>query len=178
MKFDVPLRNRNAKQVAKWAATSLTIACSICCVVPPSLASAGEKQLSLSPQAFAQIVADDITVRQALVTADFTRSIYSEACTFTDEVDTYKIDQYVSGTKALFNAQRSHVDLVGSVSASSDMASFNFNEKLTFNLPLNPYVLLTGRVELRRGPDGLVETSREFWDEKPLAVISTVKFDL
>ena len=65
-------------------------------------------------------MSDDITIRQALITADFTRSVYSESCQFKDEIDTYPIDDYVRGTKLLFNAGLSHVELTSPVSSVRD----------------------------------------------------------
>ena len=140
------------------------------------LNAASAKLINLEPAAMAKIVAGDITDRQALITADFTRDIYSEKCTFQDEIDTYPIDKYVSGTKALFNKDKSHVDLVGDVVATSESVDFKFSEVLAFNIPFNPSVFLTGRVKLSRGDDGLVTSSREFWDQSVPAVLSTVKF--
>lgn len=134
------------------------------------------KMINLKPTEIATIVASDITDRQALITADFTRDIYSEKCTFQDEIDTYPIDKYVSGTKALFNKDKSHVELVGDVISTSESVDFRFSEVLAFNIPFNPRVSLTGKVKLSRGPDGLIVSSREFWDQSVPAVLSTVKF--
>ena len=78
------------------------------------------KQFNLPPSEVEKIVADDINSRQALITADFTRSIYSESCRFQDEIDVYPIDDYVRGTKLLFNPALSHVDLIGPVTTVSD----------------------------------------------------------
>jgi hypothetical protein len=94
-----------------------------------------------------------------LITADFTRDLYSEKCTFQDEIDIYPIDKYITGTKALFNSELSHVDLIGNVefaqnNIGSTIYSFKFKELLTFNIPFNPYVYLTGKVELKRSLDG------------------------
>ena len=138
--------------------------------------AASSKLVNLEPAAIVKIVAADITDRQALITADFTRDIYSEKCSFQDEIDTYPIDKYVSGTKALFNKDKSHVDLVGDVVATSDSVDFKFSEILAFNIPFNPSVFLTGRVKLSRGEDGLITSSREFWDQSVPVVLSTVKF--
>lgn len=140
----------------------------------PNVASS--KMLNLKPAEMAVIVASDITDRQALITADFTRDIYSEKCTFQDEIDTYPIDKYISGTKALFNKEKSHVELVGDVSGTTESVDFKFSEVLAFNIPFNPSLTLTGRVKLSRGSDGLIVTSREFWDQSVPAVLSTIKF--
>lgn len=138
--------------------------------------TASSKSTNLQPSSIATIVAADITERQALITADFTRDIYSESCTFQDEIDTYPIDKYVSGTKALFNKDKSHVDLVGDVIATPESVEFRFSEVLAFNVPFNPRVSLTGKVKLTRGSDGLIVSSREFWDQSVPAVLATVKF--
>lgn len=143
---------------------------------PPVGGEVPSKQLNLDKTTIAKIVGEDITLRQALVTADFTRSIYSEDCKFQDEIDTYPIDKYIQGTKALFNADKSHVDLDGPVVVEGTTVSFPFKEKLTFNLPFNPYVYLTGHVDLTRGQDGLIAYSREHWDQSVAEVISHVKF--
>ena len=140
------------------------------------------KKPLLNDKEYAKIISNDISQRQALITADFTRDLYSEKCTFQDEIDIYPIDKYITGTKALFNSELSHVDLIGNVefaqnNIGSTIYSFKFKELLTFNIPFNPYVYLTGKVELKRSPDGLIETSREYWDEKPITVISKVKFN-
>jgi hypothetical protein len=151
---------------------------------PHSSGASGIKQCHLPASAITKIVGEDITVRQALITADFTRSIYSESATFQDEIDTYEIDKYVTGTKALFDADQSHVDLVGDVSVTGSdtvegVVSFRFKETLAFNVPLlknKPKVRLTGRVELQRDSQGLVEKSREFWDQDVGTVLRTAFF--
>jgi hypothetical protein len=86
--------------------------------------AATTKLTNLEPSEMVKIVAGDISDRQALITADFTRDIYSETATFQDEIDTYPMDKYVSGTKALFNKDKSHVDLVGEVTASAEGVDF------------------------------------------------------
>lgn len=52
---------------------------------PASAAYADEKQRNLPPATLAQIVTEDITQRQFLVSGRLTRSIYDESCTFQDE---------------------------------------------------------------------------------------------
>jgi hypothetical protein len=130
----------------------------------------------ISDSAIARIVADDVRVRQALVTADFTPSIYDPSCKFQDEMDTYNYRDYVKGTKLLFNPQKSHVDLVGDVTATPTLVQFQFKEYLSFNLPFNPVLSLSGRVELTRGTDGKIVYSREFWDQPIAQILSSVKF--
>ena len=126
-------------------------------VADNAAAIANSKLTNLPSAEIAKIVASDITDRQALITADFTRAIYSEGASFQDEIDTYPIDKYVAGTKALFNAAKSHVDLVGPVEASDEEVNFRFQETLAFNVPfIQPKVSLSGRVKLTRGDGGLI----------------------
>ena len=140
-------------------------------------ADSTKKLSNLTPTEISKIVAADITERQALITADFTRLIYSEKATFQDEIDIYPIDKYVTGTKALFNAANSHVDLVGTVTATPAEVNFRFQETLAFNVPFNPKVTLSGRVVLTRDEnDGLVTASREYWDQSVNDVLKTVTF--
>ena len=140
-------------------------------------ADTSSKLINLSPTEISKIVAEDITERQALITADFTRRLYSEKATFQDEIDIYPIDKYVTGTKALFNAANSHVDLVGTVTATPTEVNFRFKETLAFNVPFNPKVSLSGRVVLTRDEsDGLVTASREYWDQSVTDVLKTVTF--
>jgi hypothetical protein len=135
------------------------------------------KQINLSPTEISKIVETDISDRQALITADFTRSIYSNKATFQDEIDIYPIEKYQTGTKALFNAANSHVDLVGKVTATPTEVNFRFKETLAFNIPFNPKVTLSGRVVLTRDEnDGLVIASREYWDQSVNNVLKTVTF--
>ena len=146
-------------------------------VIPVIATSYAEKLTNLPSAEIAKIVSEDITDRQALVTAAFTRAIYNENCLFQDEIDTYPMDKYVKGTSALFNAATSHVRLVGDVTATADEVSFKFQETLVFNIPFQPKVQLSGKVKLSRGKDGLIEYSREFWDKTPGDVLKTVTFN-
>ena len=134
----------------------------------PAPAVADEpKQRGLSPSEIAKVVEEDITARQFLVSGVLTRSIYDEACTFTDAIDEYTLDKWVKGTGALFLASRSHVDIVpGSLTASASEVRFRFDETLCFNLPvLKPIVPLTGELVLTRDPQsGLITSYLEKWD--------------
>ena len=135
------------------------------------------KLRSMPADRIAKIVEEDITVRQALITADFTREIYDESCTFKDEVDTYPINKYIVGTKALFVPEKSKVQLTSPVEVTDEKIAFKFKETLTFNIPiLSPSVDLQGNVELFRGPDGLISRSVEHWDSPPLQVISKARY--
>ena len=140
-------------------------------------AAAEPKQAKLPAAVLAKIVTADVTERQFLATADFTRSLYDESATFTDEIDTYTIDKFIKGTKKLFVAERSRVDLDGPVTVDDGKAEFKFKETLCFNLPfVKPTVFVSGRVVLTRDPaSGLFTAYREYWDQTPNEVIRKAK---
>ena len=110
------------------------------------------KKRNIDERELLRIVGEDITIRQALVTADFTRALYDENCKFQDEIDTYPLDKYVKKTKVVFDGQKSLVGLAGPVKLdrTKNIISYPFIAKLTFNIFLSPYVYVTGRVELTR----------------------------
>lgn len=165
----------------RFSASIVSISLSFSPLATNALDLIEPKQLNLPAQQISKIVSEDITKRQALATASFTRSIYSEKCTFTDEIDTYDLPSYVKGTSALFDSMKSHVDLVGDVEADDNLISFKFKETLAFNIPFKPKVALSGKVELKRAPrgsseGGLIISSREFWDQSVGEVLKTVSF--
>jgi len=134
-------------------------------------------QLRLSDDELYRIVKGDIIDRQFLVSAVVTRSIYTDDCTFTDEIDTYPIDKWVKGTQALFVASGSHIDLVGDVKVTDTEVEFRFDETLMFNVPFRPVVPLTGRVVMQRDPmSGLITSYREYWDQDIGTVLKSTKF--
>eukprot|EP00439_Symbiodinium_sp_Y106_P036938 s400_g4.t1 len=114
-----------------------------------ALAGAGDgKRRNLDASEVAKIVRDDLVARQFLATADFSPEIYDEACTFTDEIDTYQKDKFIKGTKG------------------GKMLQFRFQESLAFNFPIiHPKVTLSGTCTLTRGEDGLIVAYREKWDQ-------------
>ncbi|CAE7493381.1 unnamed protein product [Symbiodinium sp. CCMP2592] len=134
-----------------------------------ALAGAGDsKRRNLDASEVAKIVREDLVARQFLATADFSPEIYDEACTFTDEIDTYQKDKFIKGTKALFVASESNVQLVGDVDVldSGKKLQFRFQESLAFNFPIiHPKVTLSGTCTLTRGEDGLIVAYREKWDQ-------------
>jgi hypothetical protein len=140
------------------------------------------KQRNLPDQEILKIIEEDLSKRQALNTADFTRSIYSEDCLFQDEISTYPLPEYIRGTKALFSPLESHTDLIGSVFIETDASnhrfvSASFKEKLAFNLPLiQPKVTLSGRLKLSLNNENLIVYSREYWNENVWKVLSTATF--
>lgn len=139
------------------------------------------KQLNLADREITAIIEEDITQRQALNTADFTRDIYDESCRFQDEIDIYPLDQYVKGTKSLFNARKSHVDLTSPITIDQEnphLIRFQFKEDLAFNFPiLQPIVTLSGKVTLERDEKtGLIIYSREQWDQSIKDILATTHF--
>jgi hypothetical protein len=125
------------------------------------------KRTNLSPQALADIVRADVAERKFLATGELTRAVYSESCVFVDEIDTYALDKWISGTGRLFDGASSSVSLVGgAVATSPTRLSFRFDEVLQFNVPFRPRSHLTGTVTLTRDPgDGLITEYRERWDQ-------------
>lgn len=138
-----------------------------------------EKQKNLSDEEVKKIVTADVVERSFLVSADLTRSIYDESSIFTDEIDSYTIEKWVKGTKALFVAEGSRVNLVGDVEVTPEKVEFRFDEDLMFRIPFRPVVSLTGRVVLTRDKNtGLITDYREFWDQSVASVLKTAKFNL
>ena len=81
------------------------------------------------------------------------------------EIDTYDLESYVRGTGLLFDGARSDFKLIGDLSFEGNVISYRFDEILSFKIPLQPRSRVSGRVELTRGDDGLIEKYREFWDQ-------------
>ena len=137
-----------------------------------------KKQIGISNEELAKIIVQDIQDNQFMVRADLTRSIYDEKATFTDEIDTYQLDAWIQGTKRLFVANQSHVDLVpNSLQVNVTEATFLFTEFLTFNIPfLLPKVYLSGKVILKRDPTtGLITSYQEQWDQDVNTVLLSAK---
>lgn len=113
-----------------------------------------------------------------MVRADLTRSVYDESATFIDEIDTYQMDAWIKGTKRLFVADKSQVEIVPDTLQVTDQeATFNFTEYLTFNIPLlQPRVYLSGKVVLKRDPKtGLITSYQEKWDQDVNTVLLSAK---
>ncbi|GAX22967.1 hypothetical protein FisN_15Hh138 [Fistulifera solaris] len=140
----------------------------------PSFANASER---ISDKELREIVKADILERQFLVTGQITRSIYLPTATFTDEIDTYKLDQWVKGTAKLFVGEQSNVRLIGDVDVSADEVKFRFDEDLMFRIPFRPIVSLSGTVVLARdATTGLISSYREIWDQDVATVLKSAKF--
>lgn len=136
------------------------------------------KLLNLSIEELKQIVYHDIQDGKFLTTGKLTRQIYDEEATFTDEIDTYGLDQWMKGTAKLFDGTRSTLRLVDdNIDVSSQKVEFRFEEDLAFRIPiLNPIVHLTGKVELLRSPEtGLITHYQEYWDQDVLTVLKSAK---
>jgi len=147
-------------------------------VATPS-AQAQEKETStmiLSNSEIQKAVKADVLDRQFLVTGNLTPSIYRPTATFTDEIDTYGMDQWQKGTARLFVGDRSEVRLVGDVEVSPQQVEFRFDEDLMFRIPFRPTVSLTGKVVLERDEQGYITSYREFWDQDVWSVLKTAKF--
>lgn len=141
------------------------------------LPATAEKLTGLSDSELAKIVTADVVDRQFLATADFTRELFDESATFTDEIDTYTLPKFVEGTKKLFDATKSRVRLTSPVTVDKDQASFTFSEYLAFNFPIaKPIVSLTGKVVLTRDRNsGLFTSYREYWDQTPNQVVLSAR---
>ncbi|GFH51260.1 hypothetical protein CTEN210_07736 [Chaetoceros tenuissimus] len=144
----------------------------------PDVTLANDKQLNLSPSDIAAIVKKDLVENAFLTNGKLTRSIYDEKATFTDEIDTYGLDQWIKGTSKLFvGPPGSRVSLVGPVEASDKEIVFRFEEDLMFNIPFKPVVNLSGKVVLERDlGTGLITSYREFWDQDVKTVLKSAKF--
>jgi hypothetical protein len=136
-----------------------------------------DKQLNLSDEDLKNVVLSDLLDRHFLVSGDLTRSVYDESATFTDEIDTYKLEQWMKGTQRLFVPEGSDFNLVGDVQVDSSKVEFKFDEKLMFRIPFTPVVSLTGKVILTRdASNGLITSYREYWDQDVGTVLRTAKF--
>lgn len=181
-----PLSRRNAWKAAAASAVAVVVATTVTTgtMVQPAQAATtrttpDEKKLyNLSNEELAKIITQDVQENQFMVKADLTRAAYDEGATFTDEIDTYGLDAWIRGTKRLFVANKSHVDIVPqSLTVSEAQATFLFTEYLTFNIPfLQPKVYLTGKVILKRDPSsGLITSYQEQWDQGVKDVLTSAK---
>lgn len=157
-------------------ASVLTVTASV--TSPTSAIAVEPKLYHLPPAEIASIVQKDLEENAFLTNGKLTRSIYDESATFTDEIDTYKLDQWIKGTQKLFvGPPGSRVALAGPVEASDKEISFRFEEDLMFNIPFKPVVALSGKVVLERDLNtGLIISYREFWDQDVATVLKSAKF--
>jgi hypothetical protein len=124
-----------------------------------------------------RIVTSDLLDNQFLVTGNLSPEIYLKDATFTDEIDTYGMDQWMKGTQKLFVGEGSQVRLVGDVQVSPEAVEFRFDEDLMFRIPFRPVVKLSGRLVLTRDKEtGLISSYREYWDQDVATVLKSAKF--
>mmetsp|Transcript_826 Transcript_826/g.1299 ORF Transcript_826/g.1299 Transcript_826/m.1299 type:complete len:233 (+) Transcript_826:13-711(+) len=140
-----------------------------------------DKLYNLSKDELASMIYKDVTENQFLVTGHLTRSIYDESATFQDEIDTYRMDDWIKGTAKLFVASKSHVTLpADSIRVTESAVEFPFQETLCFNIPLLfPTVNLSGKIRMERtSPEegGLIVKYRELWDQDVPTVLSSVQW--
>eukprot|EP00557_Chaetoceros_sp_GSL56_P006584 CAMPEP_0176487996 /NCGR_PEP_ID=MMETSP0200_2-20121128/6455_1 /TAXON_ID=947934 /ORGANISM="Chaetoceros sp., Strain GSL56" /LENGTH=171 /DNA_ID=CAMNT_0017884913 /DNA_START=210 /DNA_END=725 /DNA_ORIENTATION=+ len=147
-------------------------------IQPTESKASEEKRYNLSPSEIAAIVEEDLVKNSFLTNGKLTRSIYDEKATFTDEIDTYGLDQWIKGTSKLFvGPPGSRVSLVGPMEANDKKVEFRFEEDLMFNIPFKPVVNLSGRVVLDRDEKtGLITSYREYWDQDVKTVLLSAKF--
>lgn len=143
----------------------------------PSSATELNKRTNLSIGDVKDIVKGDVIDRQFLATAKLTRDIWDESALFIDEIDTYGLQQWVTGTQRLFVGSGSNVRLLGDVESNADETEikFRFEEELMFNIPLvRPVVFLSGTVYLSRNPEtGLLTKYVEKWDQSVSEVLKS-----
>jgi hypothetical protein len=170
---------RSAFIAGATATTTTTRITSTMAVAAAETTASPTKLTNLSNEKMAELIKGDVVERQFLVTANLSRELYDESSTFTDEIDTYELDKWITGTRRLFVASKSQVELEpNSLSVDESEASFRFSEYLCFNIPLlNPVVYLSGKVVLKRDPvTGLITSYQEIWDQDVSTVLKTAKF--
>jgi hypothetical protein len=146
-------------------------------LLPKGARAVEGKLLNLPNDKLKEIIKNDVIENQYLCNGRLTRSVYDERATFTDEIDTYRMDQWITGTQKLFVAENSQVRLVGDIDVTSESVKFSFDENLQFRIPLRPTVSLTGRVVLKRDPaTGLIISYQEFWDQDVATVLKSARF--
>jgi len=165
------------------APLAVAAAASTTTAAAPALAADGAKQTNLSDEDLLKIVVDkDLVQNQFLVNGKLTRSVYDESCTFQDEIDTYGLEKWMTGTAKLFDGDRSKVVIVpDSVKIGKDdessgrLIQFRFVEYLCFNVPaVKPIVYLSGTLFLKVSEStGLITSYREKWDQDIYKVLTS-----
>lgn len=140
-------------------------------------ATAGDGKLDLTDAQLKEVIKSDILEKQFLVTGNLTPSIYLPTATFTDEIDTYQMQQWMTGTQKLFVGDKSKVRLVGDVDVSPEKVEFRFDEDLMFRIPFRPTIHLTGKVILSRDAEsGCIGSYKELWDQDVATVLKSATF--
>ena len=184
----MPIASSRRDMLQQSTTTALIAAATATAFQPPQPAMAvtdsitlrqqKEKSLNLPNAELQQRIRSDLEDKQFLVTGNISRELYDESATFTDEIDTYGLEQWMKGTSTLFVAAKSHVDLEdGSLQVSDKAVTFRFSEYLCFNIPLLlPTVYLSGKVILERSPTtGLITSYKEQWDQDVNTVLKSAK---
>ena len=52
------------------------------------------------------------------------------------------MDKWIKGTKALFVADKSRLEIVGDINVTKDQVDFRFNEDLMFRIPFRPVSII------------------------------------
>ena len=124
----------------------------------------------------------DITDRNSLVTADFTRTLYQDDCLFNDGSDldgAYPLKPWILGCKILFCGDHSRTQIIPETLTVSDHeVSFRFESYLEFRGPFRPTISsLTGTIVLTRNYDtGRVCYYQEFWDTSCSEILRQIEF--
>ena len=178
LSLDPSLARRDALKRLIQASSSFAGVGAIAAMVSLETARASDEdgKGTISDSEIKQIVEQDILERQFLVTGNLTPRIYRPSALFTDEIDTYKMDQWMTGTQKLFVGEKSKIRLVEDVMVSPQKVEFRFDEDLMFRIPLRPTVSLTGKVILTRDDAGFITSYREFWDQDVFTVLRSAKF--
>ncbi|KAG8464698.1 hypothetical protein KFE25_010066 [Diacronema lutheri] len=142
-------------------------------------AADSQKSRGLSePQLKARLLADIVDAR-FMVTGKLSQDLYADTAKFTDEIDTYDMPNFIKGTGLLFDGERSEFKLIGDLEFADEgrTVRYRFDEILSFRIPLQPRSRVSGRVELKRGDDGLIQSYREFWDQSVPETLLNVVLD-
>ena len=142
-----------------------------------------DKLYHLSKDRLTDILLQDIHERNSLVTADFTPTIYEDACRFQDGSGldgAYPMKPWILGCKLLFKGDTSKATIIEeSLVVASHQISFRFESDLEFRGPFNPQVFLSGRVVMTRNPvTGLISSYREIWDKNVWDVVKEARLQI
>jgi len=143
--------------------------------VEPSITDGKRRGLSL--QQLRDIIQEDFDERRCLVTGDLSQEIYADDCVFTDPQMTCKgLKKFVSGTKALFYAPKSELELLEPVyTVGENQIVAKWREVACFNIPFRPRTFFTGNLTLTLGEDNLVKSYVEQWDLSIPEVLATAR---
>lgn len=140
----------------------------------------GEKQHNLSNDQLANVIQNDVSDNNVLVTADMTRSIYDDKCTFKDGSNldgSYPMEPWVLGCRMLFHSEHSVSRIVDqTLHVTEAFATFRFEGELQFRGPFSPRVHLAGRILMKRSRQtGLIVSYEEFWDDNVMDIVKNAQ---